>query len=389
MILDYDVILARYGEVAIKGPSVRRRFEGKLLHNIKSAFSCRAELRHGRIFIFPEDMDEALDRLSKIFGIVSFSPAVTAETGFDSIEDSLREYIHELRSEGLLTSRTPFAIRCRRVGEHDFTSQEMAAFAGSVVVGEVGAPVDLGNPDLEIHLEIREDETYIYHRVIPGPGGLPAGTQGKVVALLSGGIDSPVATYLMMKRGCQVVAVHMDNAPFTGEEAEEKVEKIAAKLAEYSAGVEFKLRTFSYGRYLESCRRGAPEKMTCVLCKFGMYHLAEMVAEEEGALAIVDGSSLGQVASQTLPNILATRMGVNIPILSPLIGMDKVEIENLAKRIGTYDISVIPDGGCSAVPAHPSTASPPEAVMEASEKINVKEEVAEIFRKGSKTRIFS
>ncbi|WP_428981701.1 tRNA uracil 4-sulfurtransferase ThiI [Methanothermobacter wolfeii] len=362
---------------------MRRRFEKKLVHNIRSALDCRATVRNGRIFIYPDNMEEALEGLSKIFGLVSFSPAVTTETEFESIEDTLRRYTDELRSEGLINTRTTFAVRCRRTGQHEFTSQEMAAFAGSVILKNTGASVDLGNPDMEIHIEVRDQETYIYHRVIPGPGGLPAGTQGKVVALLSGGIDSPVAAYLMMRRGCQVIALHMDNTPFTSPEARDKTEKIAEKLAEYSAGVEFKFRTFSYGEYLEKCRESGPERMTCVLCKLGMYTLAEMVAREEGALAIVDGSSLGQVASQTLPNLFATRMNVEMPVLSPLIGMDKVEIEDLARKIGTYDISIIPDGGCSAVPAHPSTAADPQRVLDAARDIDLKNEIIRVLESGS------
>ena len=188
------------------------------------------------------------------------------------------------------------------------------------------------------------------HEKIEGPGGLPLGTQGKVISLLSSGIDSPVATYLMMKRGCEVVALHFDGAPFTQPKAVENVEKIIEKLQEYASGVPIKTRIIKYGDYLQKCKDDAPEKLTCVLCKSGMYKLAEKLAEDMGALAIVDGSSVGQVASQTLSNILATRYGVEMPILSPLIGLDKIEIERIADEIGTFEISKIDDGGCSAVP---------------------------------------
>ncbi|GAB6055788.1 tRNA 4-thiouridine(8) synthase ThiI [Methanobacterium movens] len=367
----YDLIIARYGEVGLKSPKVRSRFEKKLLSNIKSAFDCEVKVSQGRIFINPSNFKEALQGLGKIFGIVSFSPAIGLETDRGEITSKLEGYVDELEAEGSISSKTSFAIRCRRVGEHEFTSQELAGYAGSVVIKKTDSPVDLTNPELEIFLEVRDNETFIYHQKISGPGGLPVGTQGKLVALLSGGIDSPVATYLMMKRGCQIIALNFNNDPFTSQVSLEKVQKIVEKLREYSPGVKLDLKVVEYGEYLQNCKVKAPEKMTCVLCKTGMYRIAEMVARREGAMGIVDGSSMGQVASQTLPNLMVTRHAVKIPILSPLIGMDKVEIENMAKEIGTYDISIIPDGGCSAVPRYPETNADLERVLDAQESMDM------------------
>lgn len=362
--LKYDVIIARYGELGIKSPRVRRRFEKKLVSNIKSSFECEIKVNQGRVFIKPTNYDEAINKLGNVFGIVSFSPAISTITHFDKIANDIEIYVEKLESEGLISSKTPFAIRSRRVGEHDFTSQQLGAFAGSVVVKKIGAPVDLTNPQLEIYVEVRQDETYIYHQKIAGPGGLPVGTQGKLVVLLSGGIDSPVAAYMMMKRGCQITALHFDNEPFTDSRSLEKVQKIVKKLREYSTGVKLELKVVKYGNYLQKCREEA-EKLTCVLCKSGMYKTAEMLAIREKALGIVDGSSVGQVASQTLPNLLATRISVSMPVLSPLIGMDKVEIENIAKKIGTYELSIIQDGGCSAVPRYPETNAEINLVLDA------------------------
>lgn len=364
MVLKYDVIIARYGELGIKSPRVRRRFEKKLVSNIKSSFECEIKVNQGRVFIKPTNYDEAINKLGNVFGIVSFSPAISTITHFDKIANDIEIYVEKLESEGLISSKTPFAIRSRRVGEHDFTSQQLGAFAGSVVVKKIGAPVDLTNPQLEIYVEVRQDETYIYHQKIAGPGGLPVGTQGKLVVLLSGGIDSPVAAYMMMKRGCQITALHFDNEPFTDSRSLEKVQKIVKKLREYSTGVKLELKVVKYGNYLQKCREEA-EKLTCVLCKSGMYKTAEMLAIREKALGIVDGSSVGQVASQTLPNLLATRISVSMPVLSPLIGMDKVEIENIAKKIGTYELSIIQDGGCSAVPRYPETNAEINLVLDA------------------------
>lgn len=372
--LKYDVIIARYGELGIKSPRVRRRFEKKLVSNIKSSFECEVKVSQARIFIKPASYEEALHKLAKVFGIVSFSPAITTITDFDEIAKEMEIYTEKLEVDGLISPETPFAIRSRRVGEHDFSSQELGAFAGSVVVKKTSAPVNLSNPKLEIFVETRQDETFIYHQKIPGPGGLPVGTQGKLIALLSGGIDSPVAAYMMMKRGCQITALHFDNEPYTDPKAVEKVQKIVEKLREYSTGVKLELKVVKYGQYLQKCRDEA-EKLTCVLCKSGMYQTAEIVAQNENALGIVDGSSVGQVASQTLPNLLATRSSVSMSILSPLIGMDKVEIENMAKKIGTYEISIIQDGGCSAVPRYPETNAEISRVLDAQEAVGVDNEL--------------
>lgn len=377
--MEHSLIIARYGELGLKSPKVRGRFERKLSSNIKAAFNCEIDINQARIFIFPEDFDEALSKLHKIFGIVSFSPAISTYSNFDDIEKTMSKYLDKLIDEGLICSDTPFAIRCRRVGKHNFSSQELAAFAGSVVVKKLGCPVDLTNPRFEIFIEVRDNETYIFHEKIKGPGGLPLGTQGKLISLVSSGIDSPVATYLMMKRGCEIIALHFDNDPYTKPKSEEKFESIVEQLKSYSSGVSFRSRVVKYGDYLKKCKEDAPEKMTCILCKSGMYKIAGMLAEDMNALGVVDGSSVGQVASQTLPNILATRDDVEVPILSPLIGLDKVEIEKIAKKIGTYDISKEYDGGCSAVPRYPETKADIERVRNAKEDINQEELINKAF----------
>ena len=245
---------------------------------------------------------------------------------------------------------------------------------------KLGCPVDLSNPDLEIFIEVRDNDTYIYHEKIPGPGGLPLGTQGKVVVLLSSGIDSPVAAYLMMKRGCQVIALYCDNTPYTSSKALKKNEDIINQLQTYASGAPIKRRIVKYGDYLSKCQNDAPSRMTCILCKSGMYQLAAMLAKDMHALAIVDGNSLGQVASQTLPNILATREDVDVPIFSPLIGMDKVEISRIAEKIGTFDISKLDDGGCKAVPRYPETNANINQVHEARNNMDQKTEILKAFK---------
>ncbi|MCQ2972501.1 MAG: tRNA 4-thiouridine(8) synthase ThiI [archaeon] len=379
--MDYSVIIARYGEIALKSSKVRSRFEKKLVKNIKSSIDAKVERNQGRIYIFPEDYDFAISKLNKIFGIVSYSPAVSTIATFDDIEAKLAEYTDFLIEEDLIEDKTSFAIKCRRVGKHDFSSQEMAGFCGGVVVRKTQAPVNLSNPDLTIYVEIRDNDAYIFHEKIEGPGGLPLGTQGRVISLLSSGIDSPVATYLMMKRGCEVIALHFDSQPYTDKKAVDLVNQLVDQLQEYASGVPIKTRIVEYGDYLSKCKECAPEKMTCILCKSGMYKIAALLAKETNALAIVDGSSVGQVASQTLPNILATRYGVDVPILSPLIGMDKREIEKIADKIGTFEISKIDDGGCSAVPRYPETKADIKRVLEAEEEMNQKTLFLKLLKK--------
>ena len=213
--MNYDVIIARYGEIGIKSPKIRSRFERKLVKNIKATFECDVERNQGRIYIHPEDFDEGIEKLNRVFGVVSYSPAIFTKATYDDIDETLSCYTQNLMDENILDENTKFAIKCRRVGTHDFTSQEMAAHCGGIVRDVILAPVDLTNPDLTIFVEIREDDAYIFHEKIRGPGGLPLGTQGKVVVLLSSGIDSPVAAYLMMKRGCEVIALHCNNDPFS------------------------------------------------------------------------------------------------------------------------------------------------------------------------------
>ena len=377
--MNHDLIIARYGEIGLKSPKIRSRFERKLVKNIKATFECDVNRNQGRIYIFPKDFDEGIEKLNRVFGVVSYSPATSTNTDYADIDETLTRYASDLVDEGILDENTKFAIKCRRVGTHDFTSQEMAAHCGGVVRNVVMAPVDLTNPDLTIFVEIRENDAYIYHEKIRGPGGLPLGTQGKVIVLLSSGIDSPVAAYMMMKRGCEVVALHCNNDPFSGPKVTENFNLLVDRLNIYARGVPIKKRIIDYGEYLSVAKEKAPEKMTCVLCKSGMYRIAEKLAVKLGADAIVDGSSVGQVASQTLSNILATRYGVEVPILSPLIGLDKEEITAIAKEIGTFEISKIDDGGCSAVPRYPETHADLERVKKACEDMDQDVEVQKAF----------
>jgi tRNA uracil 4-sulfurtransferase len=370
-------ILVRYGEIGVKSPVVRKRFEKKLISNIKNVIDCKITINQGRIFLFPVDEDAAVESLKKIFGIVSFSPTVSTHTDHDAIKIAVHDYINKLVDNGEFDPKKTFAVKCRRVGNHDFSSREMAGFCGAAVIDVTNAPVDLSNPEFTLFIEVREDKTYIFHEKISGPGGLPIGTQGRMIALVSGGIDSPVASYLMMKRGCDLTIVNFNNHPYTSG-SNEKIIKIFEKLNEYASGSDLKLYQVKYGDFLKKCADEAPPRMTCVLCKSGMYQIAEKIAKTENALAIIDGSSVGQVASQTLPNIIATRYSTSMPILSPLIGLDKSEITDIAIKIDTYPISILPDSGCSAAPKHPETNAVLEIVLDVQDKIEMEKELDKI-----------
>jgi len=371
-------IIVRYGEIGVKSPVVRKRFEKKLISNIKNLIECKIDINQGRIFLYPENYDEAIKYLKKIFGVVSFSPTHKTETNYETIKVEVQNYIKELIEMDEFDPKKTFAVKCRRVGTHSFSSREMAGFCGAAVIDITNAPVDLSNPDFTLYIEVRDDDTYIFHDKIKGAGGLPIGTQGRMISLVSGGIDSPVATYLMMKRGCDITIVNFNNHPFT-DGSNDKIIKLYQKLKEYSSGSDLRIYQVNYGDFLKKCTEEAPPRMTCVLCNSGMYQIAEKIAKQENALAIIDGSSVGQVASQTLPNILATRYSTSMPILSPLIGLDKLEISEIAEKIGTFEISTLPDSGCSAAPKHPETNAVLEKVLEVQENIEMDKELEDVL----------
>ncbi|RAP46269.1 MAG: tRNA 4-thiouridine(8) synthase ThiI [Methanosphaera sp. rholeuAM6] len=366
--------IIRYGEIGVKSPKIRRKFENKLMSNIQTELKCSFENNQGRITLITEENDETVkDILNRVFGIVSYSPIMETQTDKKKIADLINDMLPSVIESGKFNpDKDTFAVRCRRVGTHDFTSQEMAAYAGSVVIDSTGAKVNLSNPDFTLYVEVREDITYIYYEKIKGLGGMPVGSQGRVVCLISGGIDSPVAAFQMLKRGCAITLLHCDNYPFT-EGSVAKVLKNADNLRRFSLGEEVRVYSIKFGQYLEHAQKDAPPRMTCVLCKSGMYQSAAILAKKEKANAIVDGSSIGQVASQTLDNLEATRYHCRMPIFSPLICFDKIEIEEIAKKIGTYEVSIIPDSGCSAVPRYPETHADLELFKKIVEEINQKE----------------
>ena len=361
-------IIVRYGELVLKSERVRRRFEWRLIDNIELALKGldhKLTRERGRIFINTGRVNAALKRLTRVPGIVSVSPAVKIDATMDAIRSAAVK-----TAKKTLTSGKTFAIRARRVGKHAFSSQDVNIAVGSAVLKAVpGASVDLSAPDQEISIEIRDKNAYVFTTTMAGVGGLPVSSQGNVVALLSGGIDSPVAAYLMMKRGCKVFPVFLDNKPYTDYRARKRAIAVTKKLAEFSPRVE--LRVVPFGRILRTFVEKAPRKLTCVLCKRAMFRIAEKIAKRAKAEAIVTGESLGQVASQTLPNLRVLDEACELPVMRPLIGMDKVEIERIARQIGTFEISTRLVAGCSAVPRYPETKAELTDVRKAEESLDM------------------
>jgi thiamine biosynthesis protein ThiI len=346
-----DLWLVRYGEIFLKSDYVRRQWENVLARNIREVLpGCKVRSERGRIWVQgPVDPE----RLSRVFGIVSFSPVIRC--ALEALQETLLSLARE-RGAGDLNT---FAIRMKRVGTHPFTSQEKAVELGNLVRAEFPAlTVDLDNPDLELHVEIREGTCYLYTTVIPGAGGLPPGVEGSLVALVSGGIDSPVAAWMMMKRGCRILPVYVSLEGLAGEGARARAEQVVEVLRGYQPDIRLRVIPDSYlACARDRLTRDGTERFTCLICKRRMYRIAAAVARGEGAKGIVTGESLGQVASQTLDNLLVLDDATDLPVYRPLIGLDKEEITRIARAIGTFRPSTEAVEGCRAVPKKPSTSA--------------------------------
>ncbi len=342
------VWLVRYAEVFLKSDPVRRNWERVLAHAIERRMpDVTVRIERGRLWARgPVDPDV----LRRVFGIASFSEAV-----YCPLEDLDRAVLAYADAHGI-GGASSFAVRVKRSGKHTFRSPEKAADLGGVILeAHPDLRVDLGCPDFELFVEIRDDRCYLYHEVVAGPGGLPEGVEGTLVALFSGGIDSPVAAYKMMRRGCRIVPLYVGLEHYLDEDALAKARAVLEALRDYDPDLELIVRTDDYLSRVKALMRRSEERLTCVVCKRRMYRLAAALAEEVGALGVVTGESLGQVASQTLDNLAVLDGAVDIPVYRPLIGLDKEEIIGIARRIGTFAPSISPGRGCRAVPEPAAT----------------------------------
>ncbi len=367
-----DTILVRYDELALKSKRVRAMYEGILIKNLKAMLkedgSSYSDISKemGRVFIHSEDPN-ALKSAVKVFGVVSASHVYTCEP----ILESTSQLCAEISS---INEGQSFAIRARRAGNHEFTSRDVAIACGDAVFQKFkkNISVDLNNPDVEIFVEVRQKKAYVFTESSKGVGGLPMGTQGKMVALVSGGIDSPVAAWLMMKRGCEIVPLYLNNEPFSDETTRERAMACIDVLQKWSPQKKLTIYEAQHGNNLLAFLNNCDNRLNCVMCRRMMYRIAGEVLKMEGAHGIITGSSLGQVASQTSQNMLAEMYGMEYPIYHPLIGLDKLEITDIARKIGTFEPSTKPATCCLAVPEYPSTAAKPAEVVKAETLINVR-----------------
>ena len=362
-----------YNELGLKKGN-RDYFENALCANINHSLeNCGAERPRrisGRILLplkAEADVPEIKKRLSRVFGIANFAEAWASPQAVENLQTNAWALI-----EG--RSFNSFRIEARR-GDKTFplTSVEINQRVGAFVKDRSPARVDLENPELTCWIEIVEKYALIYVERLPGPGGLPVGTSGKVVVLLSGGIDSPVAAWKMIKRGCTPVFLHFHSFPYTNKESQEKAKQIARLLSHYS--LRAKIYLVPFAEIQQHIMVDTPLETRVILYRRYMMRLAEQIARREKARVLVTGDSVGQVASQTIENIDVISRAVSMPILRPLVGDDKLEIVEVARRIGTYDISILPDQDCCSlfVPKHPETKANLFEVEKSESRLNIAE----------------
>jgi thiamine biosynthesis protein ThiI len=380
-----DVIIVRYGELALKSTGVRNWYEKILMKNIASMLDSRdipySQIRRewGRIFIETTDA-RAAKAAADVFGVVSTSPALAAEPTLENAASVCASLAKDLVLEG-----ESFAIRARRSGNHPFSSADIGRNCGDAVWSALEKEgkhprVNLSSPDKEVFVEMRQNLAYVYLETFKGVGGLPLGTQGSMVVLMSGGLDSPVAAWLMMKRGVMIIPVYCNNSPYAESAARERAFDCIRQLQKWAAGHQFKTYEIPHGpnlrAFIDICNR----KNTCLLCKRMMYREAYEVMKKEGASGIITGSSLGQVASQTAANMYAEIYQLAIPIYHPLIAFDKTEIIDIARKIGTYDISSQPAGICAAVPERPEIGASYDLIVLEERKMDIETMVSSAMK---------
>ncbi len=364
-----NYFIVHYAEIAIKGKN-RPLFERTLIENItKSIKGLKAngvKRKYGRIIVYLKEdsqIDKIKEKLGKVPGISSYSPALksTHETK-DMAEKALT----------LLNKPQSFYIKVKRsFKKHPLKSMEIAKEVGTEIFNQTNLPADFVDPEVTITLEVVENGTYIYTEKYVGIGGLPVGVSGKVMVLLSGGIDSPVASFLTLKRGCKNIYIHFHSEPYTKESSRKKVEKLASIIAEYQG--QTKIFMVPLIDIQKEIMLKTDKKYRIILYRRFMFRLAEKLAIRNKAKALVTGENLGQVASQTIENIHTIQTTVNIPIIQPLITYDKQEIINLAEKIGTFETSIEPHDDCCSLflPKHPATKSDLKSVEFEEEKLDV------------------
>ena len=372
MIQNNEMFLLKLGEVVLKGLN-RRSFEDRLLSNtrrrMKSCGNFNIYMRQSTIYVEPKDEDcdleAAYQACQQIFGVVAVARAVPYEKSVEAIVATAKEYL-----AGEFAQAKTFKVESKRADKHFHLNsiQISQAVGGELAEAFPNVSVDVHKPDLTVYVEIREKFAYVHAPSVPGAGGLPIGTGGHAVSLLSGGLDSPVSSWMIARRGVELEMVHFVSPPYTSQQAQDKVIELA-RLLTASCG-RMIVHIIPFTEIQEEIRKNCPEEFFTLIMRRFMMRLAEAVAKKAGAKALVTGESLGQVASQTMLSLGVTEAVTTMPVLRPLIGMDKVEIIRLARRIGTYDTSILPYEDCCTVftPRHPCTR-PVLADIEAAESV--------------------
>ncbi|GAA0600693.1 tRNA 4-thiouridine(8) synthase ThiI [Virgibacillus siamensis] len=354
--MEYDHILIRYGEMALKGKN-RKKFIIQLQNNLKNKLvefpGVKVKRTQGRMFVLLNgyEPEQVMQKCKNVFGIQSLSLAIKVSNDSNEIKEAA---LWALNNSSQVQT---FKISVKRIDkEFPIRSQEMNQVLGRhLLTNTDGYTVDVHHPDLEIKVEIRTEATYLTSSVVNGLGGLPVGTSGKSLLLLSGGIDSPVAGFLAMKRGVQIEAIHFHSPPFTSERAKQKVLDLAEKLTVYGNAV--KVHVVPFTKLQQHIFRTMPDGYAMTIMRRMMFRISEKICEQESILSMTTGESLGQVASQTMESMNAINEVTNIPIIRPLIAMDKDDIIKVSRNIDTYDISIRPYEDCCTifVPKSPKT----------------------------------
>ncbi|ABR48364.1 thiamine biosynthesis/tRNA modification protein ThiI [Alkaliphilus metalliredigens QYMF] len=369
-----NVLIIRYGEIMLKGDN-KSFFEAKLTKHIRGAVKDLGDVKvykmHSRVYIDVEDFnaDEIIERVKKVFGVVCISPAVRFPVDFDVIkETALNQIKEEMAQRGVKT----FKVESKRVDKKfPLKSPEMSREIGGYILENTeGLEVDVHNPEVRVYVEVREC-SFVFTKKVYGFGGLPLGTNGKALLLLSGGIDSPVAGWLVAKRGVEIHGMHFHSYPFTSERAKEKVVDLAKILTTYCGRI--KLYSVNLLAIQKEINEKCPEEEMTILSRRFMMKIAERVANKIGCDALVTGESIGQVASQTVKGLHVTNAAVELPVFRPLIAMDKVDIMDLARKIDTYETSILPFEDCCTVflPKRPVTQPRLEKILRSEALLDV------------------
>ena len=368
-----EVILIKLGEVVLKGLN-RRSFEDVLLRNIRRRIAALGGFDvheiQSTIYVTPHegaDIADAEERISKIFGIAAYSRACETQKEIHAICESAADYLHK----ELLGAKT-FKVECKRSDKKfPLNSPQICTEVGAFLLERFpDLRVDVNNPEYTVRVEVRDYAAYVHGNACRGAGGIPVGTGGKAAILISGGIDSPVAAWMMARRGVELTAVHFASPPYTSERAEQKVADLLHRVGEYAGRMT--MFTVPFAKVQEEIMAKCPEELFTVIMRRFMMRATEQIAQREGCGAMITGESLGQVASQTLQAIACTDEAAHMPVFRPLIGMDKVDIIALAHRIDTYDLSILPYEDCCTVftPRHPRTRPALKFVLQAEEALD-------------------